>query len=224
MSDAWDNFAKAVETGDVDIMDVLQEIARGSRTLQEIFPVWLQHVTSLARTVDYDIAVSVAQQGKVGEDVTHWIVGDLAVAMLAGADHGTKMDVLNGFAGDAGYSQAEMREMHGTAKFWPPHVRKALLDENPARPPSWSHFNRARRGLELEEAESSMMSAAQYGWSVAQLETHIQQLRGKHTPEIKKRNKIKMAIQSLGMLAGIGLPESIVHEARVLRLKLEDEL
>lgn len=207
-----------------ELLDILHQISKGARALEDVFPQWLQQVAGLQRNIDYETAVGIAQHSKAGEDVTHWVVGDIAVAMMENADHGEKMDLLNRYAGDTGYSQAEMREMHGTAKFWPPHVRKAIMDADQEKLLSWSHFNRARRGLELEDAADAIELAYQRNWSVAQLEAHIQDEHAKKTPEDKRRNKIKMAVHALGMLSGIGLPEDIVNDAKNLRHRLEDIL
>lgn len=204
-----------------EMLDVLAEVAHGTQKVAAVLDRFLGVANKVSQLVDYETAVGIGQQAADGSDTVKWVVGYLAVGMVGASQHGQKMDTLNQFAADCGMSQAEMREVYDTAHYFPPDIVKAVRDASPDSPPTWSHFNRARRGLEFEEACDLVMKAGKESWSVHKMESEIQAEHSKTATKSDQRRVVKRAISALGDLAGKGLPKDIVDDAKSLRTKLE---
>lgn len=212
---------------DSHILEVLYELTKGSRHLRDNFDKWLAVADEVTAKVPYETAAATIQQTGEGEDVIHWVHGYVVRGMVAGEPHGKKLALLRSLARDTNRSEGELREKSDCAEFYPPFVVKAYLDKDSEGLLSWSHFNRARRGMDMPGAQALLDDALEHGWSVARLEAErLKRLSpGEEDDEEQDStmNKLNMAINALGQLAGLGLRDETTRVVRETRMILEEE-
>ena len=95
------------------------------------------------------------------DDRSKWQAGDVCVGWLASVEHGSRMSELASLAEASGYTYAGLRERHDCSAYWP--KPKRLWTDGVI---GWSHYNRARRGVDLNEACARMEHAEDNGLTV----------------------------------------------------------
>ncbi len=102
------------------------------------------------------------------DDESKWVVGDTCQAWLANVEHGQRMSELASLADASGYTYSGLRERHDNSAYWAHGSRKwegGVI--------TWSHYNRARRGVELPEAIERMEHADQNSLTVVAFEKYL---------------------------------------------------
>jgi hypothetical protein len=207
-----------------DILKVLYTFVQGSKQVSGVFDDWLEVAEEVSARLDYETAVAVGMQGREGQDVQRWIIGKMGAAMTEGTQHGQKRQVLNDYAKDIGVSISTLDEWVDTARFWPPPILKALREKYGDMIPPWTMFNRARRGLNLEDAVTMVELAAANAWSVSKMEAEKAKRKGKDSDDDVREIALNRCISSLKNLSGIGLSGYRYKEAQDLRRNLESDL
>lgn len=139
----------------------------------------------------FDDVVNVLQSVRESEDVTAWHIGDVVLAYVGQFKRGHQGVELERLAHATGYTRAALRERKDTSGFYPAETR----GYGPAV--SWSHFNRARRGHTLAQAQEWLDKAEELTWSVAELEYQIAKAEGKADPEPSFDDLVNKAADAL---------------------------
>jgi hypothetical protein len=111
------------------------------------------------------------------DDASRWTAGDVVVAYVGQVEHSEIGDTLNALAAHSGYTRAGLRERYDCSKYWRPETRRWNTFA------TWSHYNRARRGFEFEDACDLLEVAEKSAMSVAAFEQHCQMVKGNRPPE-----------------------------------------
>lgn len=139
----------------------------------------------------FDEVVSVLQSVRESEDVTAWHIGDTVLAYVGQFKRGHQGVELERLAHATGYTRAALRDRKDTSGFYPREMR----GYGPAV--SWSHYNRARRGHTLDQAQEWLDKAEELTWSVAELEYQIAKAEGKADPEPSFDDLVDTAAEAL---------------------------
>lgn len=214
--------AQVVAEGDPvyeHIVDVLFTIVNGQQQAAGAFGDWLDVAEEANSRLPYEMKVAALQTTREGEDTNAWVAGYIVDGMVAGSKHGQKEKMYEDLARDTGRSVHDLRAKADTASFWPPHIVKTLMDKDEARVLSWSHFDKARRGLELAEAEAMLTKAIDNSWSVRQFEA--ERLNARNTGKTMEVKKAEFAIRALMSLGKENYPGTINGNAIGLISQLE---
>lgn len=161
------------------VFDTLKEVLDGNQMVSAAFSRWLDIAEQAPNEMEWETALAVISAAREGTDVNAWVVGYTAASKIEDTEYGKKEEVLADLAAKTGHSVHDLRAKVDTARFWPPSIVKALLEKDGAEMLSWSHFDRARRGLEFEEACELIEESASSGWSVRQMERDRMRRRNK---------------------------------------------
>lgn len=210
------------------LLDIALKIATGANAIEKVLPEWLEIADEASATMEYEIATGIVANAGAGEETLSWVVGDVVKGQVDRAMHGKKSQVLADIARDTNHSVSELREKMDCAAFWPPHVRKTIMARG-GMPLTWSHFNRARRGMELATALSLLEKAVDHGWSVGKMGAEVNAKLAKARTKTKKGDAdvnglIEDALTALRRLNGAGLSTG-AHTAIARCIEaLEEEL
>lgn len=153
------------------VLTALTDVVEGSKKVKDVLDLWNTIADEAINYVDRGIITTVLQQGREGSDAWRWVAGDLLRGYLKDATHGKKMELLSELARETGLTDNQARAYLDVAEYWAPQIRQAIQEKHPENTLAWSHFNRARRGLEAEEARKLVEDAADNNWSVRAMES-----------------------------------------------------
>ena len=148
---------------------VLQSITAGNWKTAKEYQRWNRVAGQVANELSYEDSVTFGMALRESHDLEAFVLGDLALISM-GVDHGEKGKKLSNFASAIGMSFHALRERADTAAFYPPVVRMEIMPDPSLTSLTWSHFNRARRGRELDEARLLLAKAEADTLSVTQME------------------------------------------------------
>jgi len=206
------------------ILDVLHTIVDGQRQTASAFGQWLDIANEAPYRLDYETQISVLQSTREGEDVAAWVTGHMLVGLMEGQEYSSGTKMLEQVATATGRTVADLRQKYDTAKYWSPKVLKAILEHDDAQFLSWSHFDRARRGMETAEAEALVQDALDNTWSVREMERVRMERRdvAKGTSRDHLERKLEFAINALYSLLKEPVPAAIASEAQLFLTSLEN--
>jgi hypothetical protein len=207
------------------ILTALAEIAKGAQSMNKGFSLWLDAAEEAMAVAEYEMTVAVGQQLRESGDGGRFVVGYALVGLVGQERYGGRQKVLDDYCRDTGYTSSQVREYLDTASFWPVHTVRALMKDHPTL--TWSHFNRARRGLEMADAQEIIERAGEENWSLSRMEAAANEKKGARdktkTDEEKLRSDVAHAIRALKALYGRGLPAPVGEKIIECVNALEDE-
>lgn len=206
------------------VMNIIGDIVGGLNAASHASMDWLDVAGNAAALLSFEDVVSVMQATREGSDVGAWVDGDLLVGMMVSTSESSVSGLIEKVAAATGRSVAELRQRHDCSKFWPPSIRRTILTKEGAETLSWSHFDRARRGLEFEDACDLVESALTSGWSVRAMEAERMSKREAISGVQKDAltRKVEFAINALRSLTKEeSVPPDLLNSAFKMIEKLE---